>query len=346
MKTYSPNLTLGGSQGYIPAVMRFTIGASSLVLAAVINLDIGISTAIGEPALMDGVAVMVNDKVITHSAVESATAQVFDLLRSQYGRQPQLFEQKLNEARRERLEALVERELILHEFKTAGYNLPESLIDDEISRRIRKDFGNRLNLTRTLQDRGMTTEGFRQDVREKFIVEAMRAQNVGAAFIISPQKIETYYKQNQNSYQVGDQIKMRMISLNKASETQPGAHKKLAEEIRSKIKDGASFAEMASIYSTGSQRSQGGDWGWIEKSVLGADLAEVAFALKQGELSSVAERDDGYYLLLVEEKKPTHIRPLTEVRDLIEGNLRTQELDRLRKKWMDKLKAKSFVRYY
>ncbi len=326
--------------------MRLTYSFPSLVLAAAINLAIGVYPTLGEPALMDGVAVIVNNKVITHSAVESATAQVFDLLRRQYGRQPQLFEQKLNEARRERLEALVERELILHEFTAAGYNLPESLIDDEISRRIRKDFGNRLNLTRTLQDRGMTYEGFRQDVREKFIVEAMRAQNVGAAFIISPQKMDTFYNQNQNSFKVGDQVKLRMISLNKTSEPQPGAHKKLAEEIRSKVKDGALFSEMASIYSTGSQRAQGGDWGWIEKSVLGADLADIAFALKQGEVSSVAERDDGYYLMFVEETKPSHIRPLAEVRDQIEGTLRTQELDRLRKKWMDKLKAKSFVQYY
>lgn len=327
-------------------MLRLKNGVLSLILPATICLATGPSPAIGEPALMDGVAVIVNDKVITHSAVEAATAQVFDLLRRQYGRQPQVFEQKLNEARRERLEALVERELILHEFATAGYNLPESLIDDEISRRIRKDFGNRLNLTRTLQDRGMTYEGFRQDVREKFIVDAMRAQNVGAAFIISPAKIDTFYKQNQDSYKVGDQVKLRMVSLNKTSEPLPGAHKKLAEEIRVKIKEGASFAEMASIYSTGSQRGQGGDWGWIEKSVLGADLADVAFALKPGEVSAVTEREDGYYLMLVEETKAAHIRPLAEVRDQIEGNLRTQELDRLRKKWMDKLKAKSFVQYY
>lgn len=326
--------------------MRLKTGLRSLLLACGVTLATSNPTLHGEPALLDGVAVLVNDKVITLSAIESATAQVVDILRRQYGRQPQVYEQKLNEARRERLEALVERELILSEFKTAGYNLPESLIDDEISRRIRTDFGNRLNLTKTLQERGMTYEGFRQDVREKFIVDAMRAQNVNAAFMISPQKIETFYKQHQDQFQLGDQVKLRMIYLNKSSEPQPGAHKKLAEEIRTKIKDGASFAEMASVYSAGSQKSQGGDWGWVEKSVLRSDLADVAFVLKQGEVSNVVERDDGYYLMTVEETKPAHVRSLSEVRDLIEGTLRTQEMDRLRKKWIDKLRNKSFVRYF
>lgn len=327
-------------------MMRFLKGARSLLLACGVSLGITIPTVLAEPALLDGVAVLVNDKVITFSAIESATLPVLDVLKRQYGRQPQVFEQKLNEARRERLEALVERELILGEFKSAGYNLPESLIDDEISRRIRKDFGNRLNLTKTLQDRGMTYEGFRQEVRERFIVDAMRAQNVNAAFLISPQKIENHYRQNQDQFKLGDQVKLRMIYLNKSSEPQPGAHKKLAEEIRSKIKDGASFAEMASVYSAGSQRAQGGDWGWVEKSVLRSDLADVAFTLKAGELSTVVERDDGYYLMTVEETKSAHVRALAEVRDQIEGTLRTQELDRLRKKWIDKLRTKSFVRYF
>ena len=37
---------------------------------------------------------------------------------------------------------------------------------------------------------------------------------------------------------------------------------------------------MAGVYSQGAQRSQGGDWGWVERSVLRKELAETAFSLK------------------------------------------------------------------
>jgi len=63
----------------------------------------------------------------------------------------------------------------------------------------------------------------------------------------------------------------------------------LAEEVLAKLKDGAAFAEMASVYSQGSQRKPGRRLGWVEKSVLRRELADVAFGLKPGEKSDVIE---------------------------------------------------------
>lgn len=317
--------------------LRSSILLSALLLTA---------TSQAAPSLLNGVAVIVNSEVITYQQVEESVLPVVELLRRQYSRQPQVFEQKLNEVRRERLNELVERQLILHEFNTAGYQLPESVIEDEISRRIREQFGDRLKLTKTLQKEGRTFEGFKKDIREQFIVSAMRSRNISSELIISPYKIEKYYQENLDQFKLEDQVKLRMIFLSSPTEATAEATKKLADEIRAKIKEGAAFAEMASVYSSGSQRSQGGDWGWVEKSVLREDLAEAAFKLKAGEVSEVLVRPDGCYLMLVEEVKASHHRPLPEVRDEIEKKFRAQEVERLNKQWMDRLKTKSFIRYY
>jgi parvulin-like peptidyl-prolyl isomerase len=103
---------------------------------------------------------------------------------------------------------------------------------------------------------------------------------------------------------------------------------------------------MASVYSQGSQRSQGGDWGWVERSVLRKELANVAFSLKPSQVSDVIETPEACYLMLVEQTRPAHVRPLSEVRDDIEAILRTQEQSRLEKQWIDKLKKKTFIRYF
>jgi parvulin-like peptidyl-prolyl isomerase len=103
---------------------------------------------------------------------------------------------------------------------------------------------------------------------------------------------------------------------------------------------------MASVYSEGSQKSQGGDWGWVERSVLRKDLADAAFALKPGQVSDVINTPESVYLMLVEQTKPAHARPLDEVRDDIEKTLRTQEQARLEKEWIDGLKKKTFIRYF
>jgi hypothetical protein len=53
-----------------------------------------------------------------------------------------------------------------------------------------------------------------------------------------------------------------------------------------------------------------------------------------------------FYLMYVDEKQAARTRTLSEVRDEIEKDLLLQERARLQKKWIDRLRAKSFVRYF
>lgn len=295
--------------------------------------------------LADGVKAVVNDAVITYSQVEEFTAPAADALRRQYADSPDMFQQKLNDALEDSLEQLVERQLILRSFDTEGYQLPESVVDQLVQDRIRDRFGDRVTFIKTLQAQGMTVEQFRKDVRDQYIVSALRQKNVSQEIVISPYKVKTYYQTHKDSFKVEDQVKLRMIVLNKTSTDDTNTVQR-AREILAEIKGGASFQEMASVYSDGSQKSQGGDWGWVERSVLRKDLADAAFALKPGQLSDVIDTPQSVFLMLVEQTKPAHDRPLDEVRDDIEKTLLTQEQARLEKEWIDSLKKKTFIRYF
>jgi len=303
----------------------------------------------GTPVLVNAIVAIVNDKVITREDIESAIVAEDELLIRQYGREPGVLAEKREALRRDALELLVENELILHEFEvqaqTAGFQFPENVIEDYIKSTIRRRYGDRLRLIRSLQARGMTYESYKKQVRKDFIIRAMTAQNISSGILVSPFKIENYYASHQDQFQVGDQVKLRMIVLAYKPDREEEATKRLAAEILAKLESGTPFAEMASLYSDGSQKSEGGDWGWIEKSVLRPDLAEIAFSLKPGELSGLIEKPEGCFIMLVEESRAAHVRPLSEARDDIEKTLRAQEEQRLRKEWLDRLKAKSFIKY-
>lgn len=316
--------------------------AATLILAlAPICLHAQMASAIP----LNGIVARVNDNVITQKEVLTAIFPELEFLERRYGDDPVVFEQKVRELRANAIRDLVERQLILHEFKTGGYNLPESYIDDQIAKDIR-NYGNQLTLTKTLQAQGLTREGYRQKVREKVILAAMVDHFVPRSPVISPFKIETYYKENLDKFKLQDQVKLRMIVITNRPDDTLYSPKSLAEEIVAKLSEGASFAEMAKVYSQGSQSSEGGDWGWIERSVLREDLAQVAFSLKPGQRSGLIERPDGCYIMLVEETKLAHTRPLSEVRAEIEATLKAEETKRLHGKWIDRLKAKSFVEYF
>ena len=294
--------------------------------------------------LADGVKAVVNDTVITYSQVEEFTAPAADALRRQYPDAPDTFQQKLNDALSDSLEQLVERQLILRSFDAEGYQLPETYVDQLVQDRIRA-IGDRVTFIKTLQAEGMTVEQFRKNVRDQYIEQALRQKNVSSEIVISPYKVETYYLAHQDDFKLEDQIKLRMIVLNKTSTDDTNTVQR-AGEILAEIKKGATFAEMATVYSDGSQKNQGGDWGWVERSVLRKDLAEAAFSLAPGQVSGVIDTPESVYLMLVEQTRPAHVQPLGEVRDDIEKTLRTQEQARLEKQWIDGLKKKTFIRYF
>ena len=293
----------------------------------------------------DGVKAVVAERIITFAEVEDLTRPAADALRRQYSGQPDIFQAKLNEALNESLDFLVERALILHSFETDGYHLPESIIDNLVHDRIRDKFSDRVTLMKSLQQQGMTFEQWRKQIREQYIESAMRSQNVQKEVVVSPFRIQNYYDTHGDTFKIDDQVKLRMIVLNKSGDNDTNAMN-LAHEISGKLKEGAPFIEMASVYSQGSAQHQGGDWGWIERSVIRKELGDVAFALKPGEVSAPIDAPDAAYIMLLEDRKPAHAKPLPDVRADIEKTLRIEQQMQLHKTWIDGLKKKTFVRYF
>jgi parvulin-like peptidyl-prolyl isomerase len=323
------------------------------IFRAIFLVVVAVGGTAARAELASTVRVVVHDSVITSQEVEIPAAALTQSLRRQYANQPELLKKKFDEAVNDNEEQLIQRQLILHEFASAGYRpLPESYIDEQIEKRIQRDFsGDRTKMMKTLQAEGVTYEKFRQQQRERMILSALEEKNVQREILISPHKIETYYLAHKDEYKVDEQIKLRTIVLNTPSPASVEAEKKKADEIIRSIKGGASFAEMADVYSQ-SKGPPGGDRGWVQKYsadgalVLRKELAEVAFSLKPGELSNAVETPDALYLLMVDDRRPAHIKTLSEVHEVIESELQRQERSRLLKQWIERLKKKTFVRHF
>jgi parvulin-like peptidyl-prolyl isomerase len=295
--------------------------------------------------LINGIDAVVHDTVITRQDVAEETLKAEKELWRDYGDQQEVYQKKVAEAERGNLEILTERQLILHEFKTAGYNLPEKVIDDEVRAEVRSH-GDRQTFIRTLEAEGTTLDRYRQRIRDHIIERAMRDKNVSSEIIISPHKVEAYYQEHHESYKLPDRVKLRLIVLNKSNDPDAPQARKLADEILGKIKDGASFAEMATLYSDDKMHQQGGDRGWVRKGELRMELDQAAFSLKPGERSGVIETPEACYVAQVEGVDAAHYSSLSEVRGQIEKDLQDHERTRLQHQWIGKLRKKTFVSYY
>ena len=293
--------------------------------------------------LEDGISAIVNDKVITVGEVRDSAAQAIDVLQRQYADQPELFDQKLNATLNDTLETLIDNQLILHEFATKYNPLPETLVDEWVDDRIKQQFGDRITCIRTLQAQGITFEKFRQQIRDTTVIEQLRSLKFAEdKIIISPYKVETYYKLHQDDYKVGDQVQLRMIVINKISPDDTAARQK-AGDILANLKKGYSFQELASEYSQ-DQEHRGSDW--IETSVLRKELADAVGSLTVGETSGIIETSDECYILQLEGRRAAHLEPLADVRNNIDRTLRAQTQKDEEQRWINSLKKKAFIRYF
>ena len=319
------------------------ITALSLLLAR-------IPAAAEQAEVLDGVAAIVNRDVITISQVRELIGSRERSLREVYSGSN--LADKVKEMRLAALKDLVDRQLIIQEFRKMqekGANIPDYVVDDRIQTIIREEFGgDRSAFVRTLQAQGYTVTRFKEIEKEKIVVQAMRQAKINEDFVISPNQIQAFYDKNKAAYALPEQIKLRMLVLREGAGTDvPGGGNKAqtADEIRQKLVAGAEFPRMAEMYSEDEgTRDSGGDWGWVERNTLNEQLSSVAFALRPGQVSPVVKLAGSYYILLVEAKKNASIKPMSDVRDEIEKNLIQQERMKTQQRWLDTLRAKAYIK--
>jgi len=177
--------------------------------------------------IVDGVAAIVNDKVITYSEVRSFVQPVAQQLRRNFSGQDLV--DQVRKAEMDALNQLIERALIIQEFKEKGYKIPETVIEQQINDIISNDYGgNRAAFVKTLEAENLTLSQYRDQVRERVIIQAMRGHKTQQAVVVSPHKMEKYYSENLDQYKVGEQIKLRMIFIKRGEPVPPAS---LAEPV-------------------------------------------------------------------------------------------------------------------
>ncbi len=314
-------------------------------LGLLLSLVFGLGSSLPAQEIVDGIAAVVNGDVITFSQVrELVRAREQQLRQSLSGKE---LVDKIKELREGALQDLIDRQLILQEFKKQGLQLPDYVIEEHVQTIIRADFGgDRAAFQRTLAAQGYTMAQFRDIERDKIVVQAMRRKSLGNAPLISPGKVEKFYTENRQEYSSEAKMQLRLITIGKNSGESPESQKKMAEEIRQRVEAGGDFGKLAQLYSEDSSSSIGGDWGWIDPGTLNADLSKAAFALDPGTVSKVLEFGESYYLLYSEAKKNAAVKPLKAVRNDIESKLRQELSQAQQEKWLQDLRKKAYIKKY
>jgi peptidyl-prolyl cis-trans isomerase SurA len=299
-----------------------------------------------EAQVVDGIAAVVNGDVITFSQVRQLSAPREKLLRSQFTGQE--LENKLQEVRKLALKDLIDRRLIIQAFKKESFQIPDHIVDQRVHDIVRESFGgDRNTFVKTLEAQNYSLGEFKEKEMERIIVSAMRSHNVKTNYIISPTKIEEFYRKHRDLFTTKEEIKLRMIMISGQKDTgNAQAQKALAEEVLGKLASGGEFEQVAQIYSEDSTKENGGDWGWILRNTLAAPLEKFAFNMPVGRISSIIDYAGNYYILKVEDKRGGTTKSLAEARAEIEKKLIQDEAAQIQERWIASLREKAYIRQF
>ena len=168
---------------------------------------------------------------------------------------------------------------------------------------------------------------------------ALNTENYKDEVSVSQSQISDYFNENRSSFVEGRKVKVDFVELTLDSMEEPESpsnddlknlyddnaelytnperrraqhilveSEELAKDLLNQIKQGADFAELAKANSEDTSSSEdGGDLGFFERELMGAEFDEAAFAMNIGDVSEVVATDYGYFHII----KLTDIEPET-----------------------------------
>jgi peptidyl-prolyl cis-trans isomerase D len=234
----------------------------------------------------------------------------------------------------------VRRSIISEKFEgaiTDWITVPQSIVDSEFTKRNEKvklavlsfpsdKFKDAVTVTddEIAKEFEAGKERYRVAEKRKIKYAMVDFQGIQQRTTLTPQDIETYYKDNQQQYSTPEQARSSHI-LFKTEGKEDAAVKKQAEETLAKIKGGADFAALAKKLSEDPvSAAQGGDLGLGPRGKMVKEFDDAQFALKPGEVSELVKSQFGYHIIKLTEKQPAKTQTLDEVRPLIEQMLKSQ----------------------
>jgi peptidyl-prolyl cis-trans isomerase SurA len=294
---------------------------------------------------VDGFAAVVNERVITMGDVLDFIQPNILQLRDVYAGEE--LDRKREEAYTTGLQLLVDQALIVEEFKKSGGAIPDRLVNDRINEVIFDQFENdRAKFLAALAEEQITLEDWRERIRERLIVSALRQQEINDRVQVTPENLRQAYEKNRAKFSRPQQVKLSMITLRKDRSADETAAREEAVRLRGRLLAGESFTELAREFSHDPKAANGGDWGWITPKDLRAELRQGLEALKLGDVSDILETPEALYVARIEEQRAAYEPTLEELRPELEKEVRRAEVDRLYQAWMERLKRKHAIKIF
>ncbi len=292
--------------------------------------------------VIDKIVAVVNNEIITQREVDEVLMPAYEQYRTVYSGQELI--KKLEEARQEVMERVIEEKLILGEAKKANVEVTEPEIEAKIKEMVGR-FDSRKEMEKALLKQNLTLKDLRARYKEQIMSRKYVFQYVGASITVTPKEIQEYYDAHKKEFEIPEQIKMRNILIKPSPDLPPERAAEAANDALKRLREGEDFGQVAAAVSSGPGASEGGVMGYVKRGDLMPEIDKVVFAMKVGELSDVIQTPAGYHIFKIEEKGESRQLELSDVRKDIDNIIFSDKIRVKLKELLIELKKRAYIAF-
>lgn len=271
----------------------------------------------------DRILVVVNDSVITQYDLDMAREQGFS-----------------RESDDELLHALVEKSLQKTYALEKGIRISEAEVTAALS-----DIKSQNKLSddmfeNALASEGLTLEVYKKKLGEELLLLKLYNMEILSKVVVNRPELLDYYDKHKHEFMFPERRKMSHIFF----ADQEYARSR-GEKVLEMLKSGEEFESLANQYSDDASGESGGSLGYFSRGELNEAVDAAAFAMGEGELSSLVMSASGYHILRVDEIQAAVVKEFEVVRDEIKKIVESKKSAKLYNDWIVKIRADAYIEF-
>ncbi len=241
---------------------------------------------------------------------------------------------------------IIERELLYQYASQKKIGVRTQLVNDTLAD-LKEQLGGNSALNHYLRTTGMSRSQLKEKLHKGLIVRHLLRKEAIRAIKVSEAEMQAFYRQNQEFFETGEQIRSRHILIavsNMHNETQRAESWEKIQALKTRLENGADFAVLALEYSDCPSRISAGDLGYLSREQMIPSFADVVFQLQPGQVSNVFATRFGYHIVKVVDRRPASRLSFKEARPKIERTIRRNKENEAVKSLIAQLKSQAVIK--
>ncbi|MGG4268562.1 peptidylprolyl isomerase [Peribacillus simplex] len=225
------------------------------------------------------------------------------------------------------LNKLIDDKLIKLEADKEGINITDAEIQKEMDI-LAETSGGEKALMQKLEASGVSIAALKKEL----VVHLQTKKLIEPRSTVTDDEINTYFKENQNSFAQGEQVEASHILVE---------NEKTAKKVAKKIAKGGVFTKLAAEYSTDTGTAKkGGSLGYFSKGDMVKEFEDVAFELDIDQVSDPVKSKYGYHIIKVTGKKEAKKANFEDSKKEVKAELLSEKSKEVYSKWLAEVKEK------